>query len=41
MALDTVRNEKGEWVPLAKPEEKPVTGKVKPNVVIITADDLM
>jgi arylsulfatase A-like enzyme len=41
VALDTVRNEKGEWIPLAKPEAKPVSGEAKPNVVIITADDLM
>jgi arylsulfatase A-like enzyme len=39
--LNTVRNEKGEWVPLPKPEKKPTSGEAKPNVVIITADDLI
>jgi len=40
VGLDTIRNEEGEWVPLAKPDEKPSGGEAKPNVVVIVADDL-
>ena len=38
--LDTVRNEDGEWIPLPKPEEKVLNAEAKPNVVVITADDM-
>ena len=42
VGLDTVRNEKGEWVRLPEPKEPPAAGakSTRPNIVLIVADDL-
>jgi len=40
--LDTVRNEKGEWVKISEPKKETVSEEqpAKPNIVLITADDM-
>ena len=42
VGLDTVRSEKGEWIKLPEPKKQPVANadSTKPNIVVITADDL-
>jgi len=42
VGLDTVRNEKGEWVKVTKPRKETVAEgeAARPNIVLITADDL-
>jgi len=42
VGLDTVRNEKGEWVEIPKTQEDTVAEgeAARPNIVLITADDL-
>jgi len=41
VGMDTIRNEKGEWVKVPDPQ-KPVVqpGAARPNIVLITADDM-
>lgn len=41
VGLDQVRNAKGDWVQVAKPRQKEDQAQTKPNVVVITADDLI
>jgi arylsulfatase A-like enzyme len=42
VGMDTIRNEKGQWIKIPKPKKPTIdkTGPTKPNIVLITADDM-